>query len=59
MFAASILCQGFNSQLGFRIAGGVGIAFALVGLFWGLDWDDDRIDSFFHKLVPRKPKKDD
>jgi len=57
MFAASIFCQGFNSELGFRIAGGIAILFSLIGLFWGLDWDDDRIDSFFQKLLRRKPKK--
>ena len=43
MFAASIFCQGFNSELGFRIAGGIAILFSLIGLFWGLDWDDDTI----------------
>ncbi len=49
MFAASVFCQGFHSDWGFRIAGGVGLVFGFVGLIFALDWDDDNINPFRRK----------
>ena len=58
MFAVGVFVQGFHSDWGFWIAGGIGIIFSFIGLIFGLDWDDDRIDFFFQQLLRRKPKSD-